>query len=44
MKQKYKEWSDWRKPDFVAKGAEQPSRASGGNDYQVRYRIDYQDR
>jgi hypothetical protein len=44
MKQKYKEWSDWRKPDFVAKGAAQPSRASGGNDYQIRYRMDYQDR
>jgi hypothetical protein len=44
LKQKYREWSDWRNPDFVAKGAEQPARASGGNDCQIRYRIDYQDR
>ena len=44
MKAKYREWSDWRKPDFVAKGAEQPSRASGGNDCQIRYRLDYQNR
>jgi hypothetical protein len=44
LRQKYKEWSDWRKPDFVAKGAEQPVRASGGNACQIRYRVDYQER
>ena len=44
MKPKYREWSDWQNPDFVAKKNEQPSRASGGNDYQIRYRMDYQDR
>ena len=44
MKAKYREWSDWRKPDFGAKGAEQPARASGGNDYQIRYKLEYQDR
>jgi len=44
MKPTYREWSDWQNPDFVAKKNEQPSRASGGNDYQIRYRMDYQDR
>jgi len=44
MKEKYREWSQWQKPDFVAKAGEQPSRASGGSDYQVRYKVEYQDR
>ncbi len=44
MKAKYRAWSAWQKPDFVAKGNDQPSRASGGADYEIRYKIDYQDR
>jgi hypothetical protein len=44
MKAKYRAWSGWQKPDFVAKAGDQPSRPSGGNDYQIRYRMDYQDR
>jgi hypothetical protein len=44
MKAQYRAWSDWQKPDFVAKAGEQPSRASGGSDYQIRYKVDYQDR
>ena len=45
MKPKYRTWSEWQKPDFVAKaGEQQPVRFSGGNDYQVRYKVDYQDR
>ncbi|HEY7002371.1 MAG TPA: hypothetical protein VH330_11580 [Candidatus Udaeobacter sp.] len=44
MKEKYRGWSDWQNPDFVAKGDQQPSRLSGGNDYQIRYKMDYQDR
>jgi hypothetical protein len=44
MRAKYRAWSDWQNPDFVAKAGEQPSRPSGGNDYQIRYKIDYQDR
>jgi len=44
MKAKYRTWSDWKKPDFVAKAGEQPSPPSGGSDYQIRYKLDYQDR
>jgi hypothetical protein len=44
MRAKYRIWSDWQSPDFVAKGGEQPSRPLGGNDYQIRYKMDYQDR
>ena len=44
MKAKYRAWSEWQNPDFVAKTGEQPSRFSGGSDYQVRYKLDYQDR
>jgi hypothetical protein len=44
MKAKYRAWSDWQKPDFIAKAGEQPSRASAGSDYQIRYKLDYQDR
>jgi hypothetical protein len=44
MREKYRAWSDWQNPDFVAKGNEQPSRFSGGNEYQIRYKMDYQDR
>ena len=44
MKAKYRAWSDWQKPDFVAKAGEQPLRPSSGSDYQIRYKLDYQDR
>jgi hypothetical protein len=44
MKAKYRAWSDWQKPDYIAKGDQQPSRASSGSDYQIRYKLDYQDR
>ncbi len=44
MKAKYHTWSDWEKPDFVAKAGEQPSSPSGVNDYQIRSKLDYQDR
>ena len=44
MRAKYRAWSDWQSPDFVAKAGEQPSHPSGGNDYQIRYKMDYQDR
>jgi hypothetical protein len=44
MKAKYRTWSNWQKPDFVAKPDQQPTRFSGENDYQIRYRVDYQDR
>jgi hypothetical protein len=44
MKAKYRAWSDWQKPDYIAKGDEQPSRASSVSDYQIRYKLDYQDR
>lgn len=44
MKAKYRAWSEWQNPDFVAKAGEQPSRFSGTGDYQIRYKLDYQDR
>jgi hypothetical protein len=44
MREKYRAWSDWQNPDFVAKGGEQPSRPTGRNEYQIRYKMDYQDR
>jgi len=44
MRAKYRAWSEWQNPDFVAKAGEQPTRPSGGNDYQIRYKMDYQDR
>jgi hypothetical protein len=44
MREKYRAWSDWQNPDFVAKASQQPSRPSGGNDYQIRYKMDYQNR
>jgi len=44
MKTKYRAWSEWQNPDFVAKAGEHPTRFSGGNDYQIRYKLDYQDR
>ena len=44
MKAKYRAWSEWQKPDFVAKAGEQPSRPSSGSDYQIRYKLDYQER
>src|SRR5213594_4868825 len=44
MKTKYRGWSEWQNPDFVAKAGAQPSRFSGGSDYQIRHKLDYQDR
>jgi hypothetical protein len=44
MKAKYRAWSEWQNPDFVAKAGEQPTRPSGGSDYKIRYKLDYQDR
>lgn len=44
MRTKYRAWSDWQNPDFVAKAGQQPSRPSGSSDYQIRYKMDYQDR
>jgi energy-coupling factor transporter transmembrane protein EcfT len=44
MKTKYRDGSEWQNPDFVAKVGEQPTRPSGGSDYQIRYKLDYQDR
>jgi hypothetical protein len=44
MKAKYRAWSEWQNPDFVAKAGEQPAHFSGGSDYQIRYKLDYQDR
>ena len=44
MKAKHRAWSEWQKPDFVAKAGEQPSRFSGTGDYQIRYKLGYQDR
>ena len=44
MSAKYRAWSDWKKPDFVAKAGDQPSRPSRGSDYQIRCKVDYQDR
>lgn len=43
MKPRFREWSAWKKPDFVAKGEEQPVRFSGGNECQIRFRMDYRD-
>jgi hypothetical protein len=44
MRAKYRVWSDWQSPDFVAKKSEHPSRPTGANEYQIRYKMDYQDR
>ena len=44
MRAKYRGWSEWQNPDFIAKAGEQPTRPSGGIDYQIRYKLDYQDR
>ena len=44
MRSKYRSWSEWQKPDFVAKADQQPTKSSGGNDYEIRYKVDYQDR
>ena len=44
MRAKYRAWSDWQNPDFVAKPGQQPSRPIGGSEYQIRYKMDYQDR
>lgn len=39
VRAKYRAWSDWQNPDFVAKGGERPSHPSGGNEYQIRYKM-----
>src|SRR5437764_12759630 len=44
MKASYRAWSGWQNPDFVAKAGEQPSPFSGGSDYQIRYKLNYQER
>ncbi len=44
LKAKYQAWSEWQRPDFVAKADQQPTRFRGGSDYQIRYKVDYQDR
>lgn len=44
LKEKYRAWSDWQKPDYIAKGSEQPSRPTGTDDCQIRYRMEYQAR
>ena len=44
MRTKYRAWSEWQGPDFVSSGREKPSRPTSGNEYQIRYRMDYQDR
>jgi hypothetical protein len=44
MEPKYRTWSEWQNPDFVSKTAQQPTCFSGENDYQIRYKVDYQDR
>jgi hypothetical protein len=44
MREKYRAWSDWQNPDFVAKPGQQPSPPTGGSEYQIRYKMDYQDR
>jgi hypothetical protein len=43
MKPQYREWTGWQNPDFVAKAGGQPERYSGNPDYQIRYRVDYQE-
>lgn len=44
MKEKYRAWSEWQKPDFIAKGDAQPVKPASGDEYQIRYKIDYQER
>jgi hypothetical protein len=44
MKPQYRTWSEWQKPDFTAKADQQPARFSRGNEYQIRYKMDYQER
>jgi hypothetical protein len=44
MQPKYRQWSDWQMPDYIARPNSQPSRQSGGADCQIRYRVDYQER
>ncbi len=36
-------WAEWQNPDFVAKDGE-PIRLAGGSNYQIRYKLDYQER
>ena len=43
MKSRYRQWSDWSNPDITAKPSGQPTRFSGGDGYQIRYRVDYQE-
>jgi hypothetical protein len=42
MKAQYRQWSDWKSPDFTAKPGSQPARYTGNSDYQIRYRVEYQ--
>ena len=44
MKAKYRTWSEWQNPDYLAKADQQTTHFFSGNDYQIRYKIDYQDR
>ena len=44
MSEKYRTWSEWQSPDFVPKQGQQPFRPTGGSEYQIRYKMDYQDR
>jgi hypothetical protein len=44
MKAKYCARSEWQNPDFIAKGGEQTTRPPGGSAYQIRYKLDHQDR
>jgi hypothetical protein len=41
MPKKYHVWSEWQKPDFVDEGESSgPTKASGGADMEVRYRVE----
>lgn len=42
MKPQYRQWSEWKNPDFTAKPGEQPTRSGGTGGYQIRYRVEYQ--
>jgi MFS family permease len=42
MNPQYREWSEWKNPDFKAKPGEQPTRSTATSGYQIRYRVDYQ--
>src|SRR5713101_2705773 len=44
MNAKYRTWSDWKKPDFVAKGWRPAFSPLRRKRCQIRYKLDYQDR